>query len=153
MAGPEPCLFSFVFQPVGLNDQRPAPGRSERRRQPVSYSYVDILATAIVAVGFILGNYLIVHLIAPKNPLQGEKLETYECGELPYEDALINFNIRYYVFALTFFVFDMEAIFLYPWAVIFNAMGLFGLVEMFIFLAILAIGLLYAYKKGVLHWV
>lgn len=119
----------------------------------MTYSYVDILATAIVAVGFVLGNYLVVYLLAPKNPLQGEKLETYECGELPYDDALINFNIRYYVFALTFFVFDMEAIFLYPWAVIFNAMGLFGLIEMFIFLTILAIGLLYAYKKGVLHWV
>lgn len=119
----------------------------------MTYSYVDILATAIVAIGFILGNYLLVYLLAPKNPLQGEKLETYECGELPFDDALVNFNIRYYVFALTFFVFDMEAIFLYPWAVVFDALGLYGLVSMLAFLFVLGAGLLYAYKKGVLHWV
>lgn len=119
----------------------------------MTYSYVDILATAIVAIGFVLVNYGVVWLIAPKNPLQGEKLETYECGELPFEDALVNFNIRYYVFALTFFVFDMEAIFLYPWAVVFNGLGVFGLVEMLAFLIVLGIGLLYAYKKRVLHWV
>lgn len=117
------------------------------------YSYVDILAMSIVAIGFVLGNYLIIHLLAPKNPLQGEKLETYECGELPFDDALVNFNIRYYVFALTFFVFDMEAIYLYPWAVVFNDLGIFALVEMLSFLAVLGIGLLYAIKKGVLHWV
>jgi NADH-quinone oxidoreductase subunit A len=124
----------------------------ERRGNRV-YSYVDIIALAIVAIGFVLGNYFVIHLLAPKNPLQGEKLETYECGELPFDDALVNFNIRYYVFALTFFVFDMEAIFLYPWAVVFNSLGLFGLIEMFSFLAVLGIGLLYAIKKGVLHWV
>jgi len=119
----------------------------------VTYSYVDILATAIVAIGFVLLNYGVVWLIAPKNPLQGEKLETYECGELPFDDALVNFNIRYYVFALTFFVFDMEAIFLYPWAVVFDGLGIFGLVEMLAFLIVLGVGLLYAYKKRVLHWV
>ncbi|HLN60955.1 MAG TPA: NADH-quinone oxidoreductase subunit A [Symbiobacteriaceae bacterium] len=119
----------------------------------MTYSYVDILAMAIVAVGFVLLNYGIIALLAPKNPLQGEKLETYECGELPFDDALVNFNIRYYVFALTFFVFDMEAIFLYPWAVVFGALGLAGLMTMLTFLTILAVGLFYAYKKGVLHWV
>lgn len=117
------------------------------------YSYVDIIALSIVAIGFVLSNYLVIWLIAPKNPLQGEKLETYECGELPFDDALVNFNIRYYVFALTFFVFDMEAIFLYPWAVVFNGLGLYGLVSMLAFLSVLGIGLLYAIKKGVLHWV
>lgn len=119
----------------------------------MSYSYVDLLATAIVAIGFLLGNYAIVWLLAPKNPLQGEKLETYECGELPFDDALVNFNIRYYVFALTFFVFDMEAIFLYPWAVVFDQLGIGGLVVMLLFLDVLGTGLFYAYKKGVLHWV
>lgn len=119
----------------------------------MSYSYVDIVATAIVAIGFILMNYLVVYFLSPKNPLHGEKLETYECGELPFDDALVNFNIRYYVFALTFFVFDMEAIFLYPWAVVFNTMGIAALMEMIMFLVVLGIGLFYAYKKGVLHWV
>jgi len=119
----------------------------------LGYNYSDILATIIVATGFVIANLVIVRLLAPRNPLQGEKLETYECGELPFDDALVNFNIRYYVFALTFFVFDMEAIFLYPWAVVFNSLGLFGLVEMIMFLVVLGLGLLYAYKKGVLHWV
>lgn len=119
----------------------------------MTYSYVDLVATAIMAIGFVLGNYGLVSLLAPKNPLQGEKLETYECGELPFDDALVNFNIRYYVFALTFFVFDMEAIFLYPWAVVFSAMGLAGLTLMLSFLFVLGVGLFYAYKKGVLHWV
>lgn len=119
----------------------------------MTYSYVDVFAMLVIAVGFLLLNYGIVKLLSPSNPLQGEKLETYECGELPFDDALVNFNIRYYVFALTFFVFDMEAIFLYPWAVVFNSLGLAGLMEMGTFLAILGIGLFYAYKKGVLHWV
>ena len=119
----------------------------------MTYSYFDIVAVAVLAVGFALGNYGLVALLAPKNPLQGEKLETYECGELPFDDALVNFNIRYYVFALTFFVFDMEAIFLYPWAVVFGSLGLAGLNVMLTFLTILGIGLFYAYKKGVLHWV
>lgn len=119
----------------------------------MSYSYVDIVATAIVAIGFILMNYLVVYFLSPKNPLHGEKLETYECGELPFDDALVNFNIRYYVFALTFFVFDMEAIFLYPWAVVFDQLGSGGLIVMLLFLDVLGTGLFYAYKKGVLHWV
>lgn len=119
----------------------------------VTYSYIDLLATAIVAIGFILGNYLLVWLLAPKNPLQGEKLETYECGELPFDDALVNFNIRYYVFALTFFVFDMEVIYLFPWAVVYDQLGIGGLITMLLFLDVLGTGLFYAYKKGVLHWV
>lgn len=119
----------------------------------MGYSYVDLVATALVAIGFVLMNYGAVALLAPKNPLQGEKLETYECGELPFDDALVNFNIRYYVFALTFFVFDMEAIFLYPWAVVFDSLGIGGLIVMLLFLDVLGTGLFYAYKKGVLHWV
>jgi len=119
----------------------------------VSYSYIDIVATILVAVVFVLLMYGIVKLFAPYNPNQGEKGVAFECGELPYDDAVVNFNIRYYVFALIFFVFDMEAIFLYPWAVVFQSLGLFGLVEMLLFLVVLAVGLFYAYKKGVLHWV
>lgn len=117
---------------------------------PTSYIYLPIFA--IIAAGFVAGNLLVPKFLAPKNADVGEKLETYECGELPFDDALVNFNIRYYIFALTFFVFDMEAIFLYPWAVVFQGLGIFGLVEMFIFLVVLGVGLLYAYKKQVLHW-
>lgn len=117
----------------------------------VMYFYiVTFAAMAVLTLGLMI---FIGKFIAPRNPNAGEKRETYECGELPFDDALINFNIRYYVFALTFFVFDLEAVFLYPWAVVFDQLGLFGLIEMFIFLIVLGIGLLYAYKKKVLHWV
>lgn len=141
---------AYVHEVFGLL----APWHHARERGPGTvYSYTDIAVFAILAAAFIGGNVLMVRLLAPRNPESGEKLESYECGELPFEDALVNFNIRYYIFALTFFVFDMEAIFLYPWAVIFSTLGLFGLIEMFIFLIILAVGLLYAYKKRVLKWV
>lgn len=134
------------------------PGRlciipGERGPTAVTYSYADIGVFAILAIAFVWGNLLVVKLLSPNNPNSGEKLETYECGELPFEDAVVNFNIRYYIFALTFFVFDMEAIFLYPWAVVFGSLGAFGLLEMFVFLVILAVGLLYAWKKRVLKWV
>lgn len=119
----------------------------------MGYSYVDILTGVIVAVGFLFANLFIVYLLSPKNPLQGEKLETYECGELPFDDARVNFNIRYYIYALSFFIFDLEAIFLYPWAVVFDQLGFFGLMAMMMFLGIVTIGLLYEYKKGVLKWV
>lgn len=115
----------------------------------ISYAYLPIFT--LIAAGFLGLMIGIPRVLGPYNPY-GEKLETYECGELPFDDALINFNIRYYIFALTFFVFDMEAIFLYPWAVVFQGLGIFGLIEMFVFLAILGVGLLYAYKKQVLHW-
>ena len=114
--------------------------------------YLDVAVFLIVGVAFVLISLGMNRMLAPHNP-DAAKLVTYECGEEPVSDAQINFHIRYYIFALTFFVFDMEAIFLYPWAVIFKDLGLFALMEMFVFLGILAIGLLYAWKKKVLQWV
>lgn len=80
------------------------------------------------------------------------KLSTYECGEIPIGDPWIKFHISYYIFALIFVIFDIETVFLYPWAVQFRTLGLFGFIEMMIFLAVLLIGLIYAWKKGVLKW-
>lgn len=121
----------------------------------VSQSYVDVGMFAIIAAGFVVVSMWLNRVVAPFHPDRA-KLETYECGEDPLMDAQINFNIRYYVFALTFFVFDVEAIFMYPWAVNFRAFGsstLFVIIEMFIFLVILALGLAYAWRKKVLQWV
>lgn len=115
-------------------------------------SYLDVAMFFAVAAGFIVVTMGLNYVLSPRNPYPA-KLVTYECGENPFDDARVNFHIRFYIFALTFFVFDMEAIFLYPWAVVFKSLGLFAFVEMVIFLAILAIGLLYAYKKKVLQWV
>ncbi|WP_114746012.1 NADH-quinone oxidoreductase subunit A [Falsibacillus pallidus] len=80
------------------------------------------------------------------------KETTYESGIEPFHDSRVQFNVRYYMFALLFVIFDVETVFLYPWAAAYNQLGLFALVEMIIFIAMLAIGLLYAWKKKVLTW-
>jgi len=82
-----------------------------------------------------------------------EKYTTYECGEEPVGSAWIQFNIRFYVIALIFIIFDVEVVFLLPWAVVFRKLGMFAFVEGLIFLAILAVGLAYVWRKGDLAWV
>ncbi|MFM7364392.1 MAG: NADH-quinone oxidoreductase subunit A [Cuspidothrix sp.] len=81
-----------------------------------------------------------------------EKRTTYECGLEPIGGAWIQFNIRYYMFALVFVVFDVETVFLYPWAVAFNRLGLLAFIEAIIFISILIIALVYAWRKGALEW-
>ncbi|RLQ89970.1 NADH-quinone oxidoreductase subunit A [Falsibacillus albus] len=81
------------------------------------------------------------------------KETTYESGIEPFHDSRVQFNVRYYMFALLFVIFDVETIFLYPWAVAYNELGLFSLVEIVIFVAMLFIGLIYAWKKKVLTWI
>lgn len=120
-----------------------------------SQSYIDVGMFAVIAIGFVVVSMWLNRVVAPFHPDRA-KLESYECGEDPLMDAQINFHIRYYVFALTFFVFDVEAIFMYPWAVNFRNFGsnaLFVIVEMFVFLVILALGLAYAWRKKALQWV
>ena len=95
---------------------------------------------------------LIQKLIAPNNP-NPDKLATYECGEESEGSAWVQFNIRFYVVALIFLIFDVEVVFLFPWAVVFNDLGLLAFVEMAIFLVILLIGLAYVWKRSDLDWV
>ena len=95
---------------------------------------------------------LIQKLIAPNNP-NPDKLATYECGEESEGSAWVQFNIRFYVVALIFLIFDVEVVFLFPWAVVFNDLGLLAFVEMAIFLIILLIGLAYVWKRSDLDWV
>ena len=95
---------------------------------------------------------LISKLVAPANKTR-EKLETYECGEEVEGSAWLQFNIRFYVIALIFLIFDVEVVFLFPWAVVFKDMGIVALVEMGIFLTILLVGLAYVWVKGDLDWV
>lgn len=90
-------------------------------------------------------------LLRPHHPTK-EKLTTYESGVEPIGDAHVRYNARYYLFALLFVVFDVETLFLYPWAVSFRKLGLFGLVEMILFILLLGIGLMYAWRKKVLEW-
>jgi NADH-quinone oxidoreductase subunit A len=114
------------------------------------YLTVTIFAVAAVAmVGAMLG---VGRLVRPVRP-QGQKYINYESGVDPVGFGWTQSQIRYYVFALLFVMFDVEAVFIFPWAIRLEAFGLFGLVEMAVFIVILALGLIYAWRKGVLRWV
>lgn len=115
-------------------------------------AYTDVGIFLAVGVVFVFVNMLLGRLLRPHNPYP-EKLMPYECGEEPLGDAEGRFHIRYYMFALLFVIFDVEAIFLYPWAVVLRELGSYTFVLMFIFLFMLLDGLVYAWKKGVLRWV
>ncbi len=115
-------------------------------------SFALIGLFVIVAVVFPLIALGLAWVLRPKKP-NPIKSQTYECGLETYGDTWIQFRVQYYLFALVFVVFDIETIFLYPWAVAYNRLGLFALVEMFVFLAILMVGLAYAWRKGALEWI
>ncbi len=95
---------------------------------------------------------LAARLVRPENPFK-TKLMPYECGIDPVGDSRGRYTVRFYIVAILFVVFDVETIFLFPWAVQFRALGLFGLIEMLIFLAILVVGYIWIWKKGALEWV
>ena len=114
--------------------------------------YVFILPTLIVAFLMVFGGLAFSHLVSPKKP--GKiKSATYECGEETIGSSRIQFNVGYYLFGLIFLVFDVEAAFLFPWAVVLREMGVAGLIEVIVFVAILVVGLIYAWRKGALEWV
>jgi len=115
-------------------------------------SYSSVLIFLVVIVGFLVVNLLVWWLIRPSR-FSEEKLTTYECGENPTGSAWVQFNIRFYVFALIFIVFDVEAVFLLPWAVVFRKIGMLAYVEGLVFLAILVVALVYVWRKGDLQWV
>ncbi len=116
---------------------------------PEHYLPVAIFLLLGTAMG--LGMLIAGWFIRPRNPYP-EKLLTYESGITPFMDAHQKFSIRYYIIAMLFLIFDIEAVFLYPWAVAFNQIGLYGLIEMVIFVIILLVGYFYAWKKGALEW-
>jgi len=114
--------------------------------------YFLVLLFVGLSAFFVLGGLGFSYLIAPHKPGR-IKNAPYECGEQPIGGAWIQFNVGYYLFGLLFLVFDVEAAFLYPWAVAFRDAGLTGLVEALIFLLVLIVGLVYAWKKSALEWV
>ena len=114
-------------------------------------SYLPILILVLLAAGFALATLLLSSVLGPRRPSL-DKLSPYECGIDPDGSARDRFSVKFYLVAMLFIVFDIEIVFLYPWAVILNSLGLFGLVEMIFFLGILLIGLLYVWKKGGLEW-
>jgi len=116
----------------------------------MTYLYVGIFMLLIT--GFVATTLVLARLLSPGRP-SGTKNQIYETGETTVTDPWRPFPVRYYVFALLFLIFDVEAAFLYPWAVIYRDLGLYGFVEMVIFVLILTVGLVYAWKKGALKWV
>jgi NADH:ubiquinone oxidoreductase subunit 3 (subunit A) len=115
-----------------------------------------ILVFLVMGIGFLAMNLVIWRIIRPSR-FSEEKLTTYECGENPTGSAWIQFNIRFYVFALLFIIFDVEAVFLLPWAVVFRKLaqeqGMLPYVEGLVFIAILVVALAYVWRKGDLEWV
>jgi len=117
---------------------------------PADYSAVLIFI--IVGTGVVLFTFLLARILAPHRPYK-VKNETYECGIPILGKSWVQFNNRFYIIGLIFVIFDVEAVFLFPWAVAYKSLGLFALIEMVIFIAILVVGLIYAWKKGALKWV
>jgi len=115
-------------------------------------AYAAVLAFLVVAIAFLAVNLLVWKVIRPSR-FSEEKLTTYECGENPVGSAWIQFNIRFYVFALIFIIFDVEAVFLLPWAVVFRELGVLAYLEGLLFIAILMVALAYVWSKGDLEWV
>lgn len=113
--------------------------------------YFPILLFIFIALAFGIVTLLISYLVQPKYP-EPEKLSAYECGSEPFSDARMPFPVRYYIFAMLFVIFDIEVIFLYPWAVVFDKIGLIGLIEMMIFIALFLVAYIYAWRKGALEW-
>jgi NADH-quinone oxidoreductase subunit A len=112
----------------------------------------QILTFIILAIVFVIVALVAARIIAPKNPTK-EKLTTYECGENPIGSPWVRFNIRFYVIALVFIIFDVEVVFLFPWAVVFKQFGIVAFMEMLVFLVILALGFVYIWARGDLRWI
>ncbi|MEP6593638.1 MAG: NADH-quinone oxidoreductase subunit A [Acidobacteriota bacterium] len=114
-------------------------------------TYIPVFLFIVVATGFAIGTILVSKLVHPDRP-GTVKLEPYECGIAPTGDARGRYSIRYYLIAMLFVIFDVETVFMFPWAVSLDRLALFGLVEMLVFLFILVVGYVYAWRKGALEW-
>jgi len=115
-----------------------------------NYTFIGIFI--VVAIAFPIVALVLAFFVRPKKP-NPIKSTIYECGLETIGETWVQFRVQYYIYALVFVIFDIETIFLYPWAVAYNKLGIFALVEMFIFLVILIGGLVYAWRKGALEWI
>ncbi len=115
--------------------------------------YIPIFIFAVLAAAFPAVTLIIFKYIRPEMRAVGAKLEPYECGIPPEGDARGRYSVRFYIVAILFVIFDVEVIFLFPWAVQYGVLGLYGLVTMFVFLGILLIGYVWLYRSGALEWI
>jgi len=120
--------------------------------EATAVDHLAVGAFVLFGMAFVVLVVWVSNLLSPNSEDSPDRLEPYECGSEPVGPSWVQFRVGYYVYALLFVVFDIETVFLYPWAVAFGQMGVFILVEMVIFIAILAAGLGYAWKEGALRW-
>jgi NADH-quinone oxidoreductase subunit A len=113
--------------------------------------YFPILIQFVVAMGFVVTTIVVTHLLGPKRKSKA-KLEAFECGIESQGNARVPFSIKYFLVAILFVLFDVEVIFMYPWAVNFKTLGINGIIEMFLFIGLLLLGFFYIIKKGALKW-
>jgi len=113
--------------------------------------YLPLVVFVGVAAVISLAMLMMSFMVAYKRP-DSEKLSAYECGFNAFDDARMKFDVRYYLVAILFIIFDLEVTFLFPWAVVFGKVGVFGFWSMMVFLAVLSVGYLYEWKKGALEW-
>ena len=113
--------------------------------------YIPILVMLLAAIGTAVGMIAVTTFFGPKKEFP-DKMEPFECGVSPVADPKARFSVRFYIIAMIFIIFDIEAVFLFPWSAIFEAPGIFGFIEMMLFILILTVGLVYVWKKGALEW-
>ena len=113
--------------------------------------YLPILMFLGVAAGLAIAVVVASYIVARQNP-DAEKISAYECGFEPFEDARARFNVRFYLVAILFIIFDLEVAFLFPWAISLKGIGVFGFWSMMVFLGLLTIGFIYEWRKGALEW-
>jgi NADH-quinone oxidoreductase subunit A len=134
----------------------PDPGRRDHgailQDASMLNAYIPVVLFIAIAIGFAIFTLLISRLVHAEK-YNKVKLEPYECGIEPKTDARDRYSIRYYLVAMLFVIFDVETVFMFPWAVMMDELALFGLIEMIIFLLILVVGYFYAWKKGAFEWV
>ncbi len=118
---------------------------------PAMSEYVGVLISFLFA-GLVAGGFLLLaSVLGPKNP-SAVKSEPFECGEEPFQLPAGRFSVKFYLVGMLFLLFDVELVFLFPWAVVFRELGLFGFLEMLVFIGIVVVGFVYAWKKGALEW-
>ena len=113
--------------------------------------YFSIILFLVIALLLSIGFITLNFMLSPKNP-DPEKLSPYECGFEPFNDSRMEFDVRFYLVAILFIIFDLEIAFLFPWAITLGDLGYFGFFSMMLFLFILTIGFIYEWKKGALEW-
>lgn len=119
--------------------------------EAVPMNYIPIAIFMVIGAGFGLVTILLGFVLRPSRPYRA-KLLPYESGSPLFSDARVQFPMRYYIIAMLFVIFDIEIVFMFPWAVVFHKLGLLGLIEMGVFIAILVVGFWYAWMKGALDW-